>query len=105
MADEQEKASVLRMVPKAAPAAAEPPKEPDEHAAKAALEGLLHNLLERVQAGWLPHMLVVHAVYEDNARPGAARHVYWSHHVANHLEHLGLLDLAKYSLLTESNPS
>lgn len=96
----QPQGTVLRMVPKTA--AAEPKVE--ESADDDSPEALLLNLLEKVRSGWRPHMLVVHAVYDDAQRPGMARHIFWSHHVANSLEHLGLLDLAKYSLLTEPQP-
>lgn len=96
MADDT-KATVLRMVPKTDA----PPPEP---AADYSPEEMLLDLLGRVQAGWRPHKLVIHGVYTAPESPELARHIYWSHGVANQLEHLGLLDLARHSLLTESNP-
>jgi hypothetical protein len=92
------KGTVLQMVPK--PPVAEDKEDPP---ADYSPEALLLDLLERVRAGWRPHKLVVHGVYTDPERPELARHIYWSHGVVNSLEHLGMLDLARHSLLTERN--
>lgn len=86
--------TVLRMVPKTPEVAPDVPSSP---------EAMLLDLLARVRGGWRPHMLVVHGISDDTTRPGAARHVYWSYGLATQLEHLGLLDLARYGLLTETS--
>lgn len=100
MSDEA-KPNVLRMVPKTAPVE---PAAPEAVApADYSPEPLLLDLLARVRAGWRPLRLVVHSVYTDPSRPELARHIYWSHGVANQLEHLGMLDLARHSLLTEKS--
>ncbi len=95
MPEDPAKGTVLKMVPK-------PPAD-EEVKAEPSPEAMLLDLLARVRAGWRPHKLVVHGVYTGTEHPGLARHIYWSYGVANQLEHLGMLDLARYSLLTETN--
>lgn len=88
------KGTILQMVPKSQQA---------EETHDDGPERILLDLLERIRAGtFQPSALVIHCLYPDPNVPGLSRHAYWSTGTRP-LEHLGLLDVARQTLLTEGH--
>jgi hypothetical protein len=87
-----ERSNVFRLVPRAEP-------EPDEPEVAPSPVAMLEAVLAQVKSGAIDvRMMIVHCVHAPPAK-SYAQHAYWEWNVSP-LEHLGLLELGKHSLLT-----